>query len=291
MQINYSFIIPHKDSQALLYRCIDSIPIRDDIQIIVIDDNSNCKEFDTAYLEKHNVKLLLSHKSITAGGARNLGLKDAVGRWLLFADADDYYTPEFIQYLDRYVNSKYDIVFFDIDDSQHPKIKFERMHKVISNSNRSRKDIEYLKYGINNIWFKMFNSNLIKQYDISFESAMSGNDTLFTFVTSYFAQNIAIINRKLYTYSYIQNSITFINRSVFETYEALKQYLKYKAFLAFIGQKKYATSYIRFFLSILKKYGFLYFYQFCMLSIRNWKEIRKIRKQYINYVLEKSKKN
>ena len=38
--INYSIIIPHKNSAGLLQRCLDSIPQRDDIQIIIIDDNS-----------------------------------------------------------------------------------------------------------------------------------------------------------------------------------------------------------------------------------------------------------
>ena len=39
--IVYSFIIPHKNCPVLLNRCLDSIPIRDDVQIIVVDDNSD----------------------------------------------------------------------------------------------------------------------------------------------------------------------------------------------------------------------------------------------------------
>ena len=38
--IVYSFIIPHKNSLQLLKRCLSSIPIRADIEVIVIDDNS-----------------------------------------------------------------------------------------------------------------------------------------------------------------------------------------------------------------------------------------------------------
>ena len=41
MQINYSFIIPHKNCPDLLQRCVDSIPERDDVQVIVVDDNSD----------------------------------------------------------------------------------------------------------------------------------------------------------------------------------------------------------------------------------------------------------
>ena len=35
----YSIIIPHKNTITLLRRCIESIPKRNDIQIIVIDVN------------------------------------------------------------------------------------------------------------------------------------------------------------------------------------------------------------------------------------------------------------
>jgi len=39
--INYSIIIPHKNIPHLLVRCLDSIPQREDVQIIVADDNSD----------------------------------------------------------------------------------------------------------------------------------------------------------------------------------------------------------------------------------------------------------
>ena len=41
MEILYSIIIPHKDIPCLLQRCLDSIPPRDDVQIIVADDDSS----------------------------------------------------------------------------------------------------------------------------------------------------------------------------------------------------------------------------------------------------------
>ncbi|MFS2459047.1 glycosyltransferase, partial [Phocaeicola vulgatus] len=38
---HYSIIIPHKNTPRLLERCLYSIPTWDEIQIIIIDDNSN----------------------------------------------------------------------------------------------------------------------------------------------------------------------------------------------------------------------------------------------------------
>ena len=41
---HYSIIIPHKNTPRLLERCLCSIPTWDEIQIIIIDDNSNSRE-------------------------------------------------------------------------------------------------------------------------------------------------------------------------------------------------------------------------------------------------------
>ena len=38
---NYSIVIPHYNLPALLRRCLGSIPQRDDIQVIVVDDGSS----------------------------------------------------------------------------------------------------------------------------------------------------------------------------------------------------------------------------------------------------------
>lgn len=38
--IKYSIIIPHYNAPHLLERCLKSIPVREDIQVIVVDDCS-----------------------------------------------------------------------------------------------------------------------------------------------------------------------------------------------------------------------------------------------------------
>ena len=48
--MNYSVIIPHKNVPKLLARCVNSIPVRDDIEVIVIDDCSS-PEFKVAIEE------------------------------------------------------------------------------------------------------------------------------------------------------------------------------------------------------------------------------------------------
>ena len=60
----FSIIIPHKDIPDLLMRCLKSIPVSEDIQVIVVDDmydiiSSNVdSEADVIYFKNKSVPIL-----------------------------------------------------------------------------------------------------------------------------------------------------------------------------------------------------------------------------------------
>lgn len=72
MEILYSIIIPHKDIPCLLQRCLDSIPSRDDVQIIVADDDSSPDVVDFAHFpgsDRADVEILFTKEGRGAGYA------------------------------------------------------------------------------------------------------------------------------------------------------------------------------------------------------------------------------
>ena len=71
--ICFSFIIPHKNNPTLLQRCVNSIPSRDDIQIIIVDDNSDPKIVDWNALKFNasNLDIVFAKENKGAGYARN----------------------------------------------------------------------------------------------------------------------------------------------------------------------------------------------------------------------------
>ena len=112
---NYSIIIPHKNIPKLLQRCLDSIPRREDVQIIIVDDNSdpdivNFEQFPG--LNDPFIEVVFTKDGKGAGYARNVGLTKAAGKWLLFADADDFFNYCINDILDEYVDSDADIIYF-----------------------------------------------------------------------------------------------------------------------------------------------------------------------------------
>lgn len=117
-EIAYTIIIPHKNIPYLLQRCLNSIPIRDDVQVIVVDDNSdadivdfsNFPTWDGTHYETYYSKI-----SLLAGGARNLGMRHATGLWLTFLDADDILTPSANDLFDKYKDSYSDMIRFGLE--------------------------------------------------------------------------------------------------------------------------------------------------------------------------------
>lgn len=94
MTINYTIIIPHKNIPDLLERCLHTIPTRDDLEVIIIDDNSDPDKVDLEHFRGSNrpdTTVIFDKSGKGAGHARNLGLKKALGEKLIFADADDYF--------------------------------------------------------------------------------------------------------------------------------------------------------------------------------------------------------
>lgn len=185
IEINYSFIIPHRNVPHLLQRCIDSIPKRDDIQIIIVDDNSDPKIVNFECfpgLNEKCVEVYFTKEGKGAGYARNIGLTYAKGKWFLFPDADDHYTTDLMNVLDKYVNSNYDIIYFACDHIIEKTM--EHCDNIISIQIKSY--LEGHKDMINNIryylwapWNKMIKKELICE-DVEFEEIEKGNDALFS---------------------------------------------------------------------------------------------------------------
>ena len=78
----FSIIIPHKEIPDLLMRCLRSIPVSEDIQVIVVDDNSaDADTYLDTYpeLSRPYLEFIRTKTGGGAGYARNVGLDHAKG--------------------------------------------------------------------------------------------------------------------------------------------------------------------------------------------------------------------
>lgn len=117
--IKCSIIIPCWNSKEYLGKCLESIPKRDDIEIICINDGSTDKTLDLLKNYKEfmykDIEILNYKKNKGVSYARNMGIDKAKGEYLLFLDSDDYIDGNvFNNIVDNYLNGEYEMVFYDM---------------------------------------------------------------------------------------------------------------------------------------------------------------------------------
>ena len=187
----------------MLNRCLDSIPTRDDVQIIVVDDNSDVDK--KPILSRQNVELVLldEERSKGAGRARNVGIWKAKGKWLLFADADDYYTEYLPVLMDKYADDdNTDMVFLNarkIDDKgmMRPLIIDRFINNYLHGNKKAEAD---LRFGVWTPWTRMVKRELVFNHHLSFEELPAGNDVKFGLNTSLCAKTIEVEKAIVYHY-------------------------------------------------------------------------------------------
>ncbi len=216
MGINYSIIIPHKNIPQLLNRCLASIPYREDIQIIVIDDNSDSSIItpkDFPGKERKNIEIYFSNASKGAGYARNIGLDHAKGKWIIFADADDFFTDEFLPIIDQYLNSSYDVILFPVNtvESDNINIKVNRDSWINQTLQEKQLTAQEKLLKISTPHSKLIRHSCIKANHLYFEEVIYSNDVMFGTQLAIAAQSIHIDNNhSIYTLTFRSGSLTTI---------------------------------------------------------------------------------
>lgn len=281
-QKNYSIIIPHKNSATFLNRCLKSIPFRDDIEVIVVDDYSNDYEDVKKIISLFPQVKLYNNEGYGAGGARNTGLSKAHGKWLLFADCDDYYVEGFLEELDKYVNSEYDVIYFNffmyIEGKEEPVD--EKISNYIKECAKGCISADFVKYRNNAPWNKMIRREFVELYQIQFEEQPIANDMFFSFSIGYLCKKYLIVNAYLYKYIVYKKSQTNRNWNRAKIKTFLENTSKYNGFVTFVNHKEW-THGLPFICLQLYKYGIIdkifavMWYYFSHIG-----EIRKVQKKY-----------
>ncbi len=209
MEIIFTIIIPHYNAAHFLNKLLLSIPMeRNDLQIIIVDDRSNEDLDELKKIRNRYQKRIEFYRNNTgkkgAGAARNIGLKHAKGRWLIFADSDDYFSDNFPALLDKYKESERDIIYFSAGsiDSLTGKeterhIKIEKLVYNYSVEPNKENEIK-LKYEFVEPVCKFIKRDLIVKNRIRFSESLAANDKWFSVQTAFYSKSIEVCNEVVY---------------------------------------------------------------------------------------------
>lgn len=290
IMINYSFIIPHKNAPRLLQRCVNSIPRREDIQIVVVDDDSSSDIVDWdsfKFDDERCIELIHTNGCKSAGAVRNEGLKQAKGKWILFADCDDFFNKGLLETTDQYIDSDLDALYFNVDcvdgESGEPSGVYQGYQQLIADYKNNKSLLENIRYA-KPPWTKMVRKEFLDRHHIQFEDVILGNDVWYSYQVGYFAKKIEVLDKRLYVYTINANSISF-HRTVAKDVVQIETYVKQNAFFEFIGHPEWHIN-----LPGWIKYHWLKSnrkirYTFALL-VNAWR-IFKVRNKYVDGIRER----
>ena len=120
--IKCSIIIPCYNSEKWIIKCLKSIPKRNDIEIICIDDGSTDDTLKIIYKfykdYTTNIQVIKYKENQGVSYARNQGIDVADGEYLLMLDSDDYIDGKvFNEIVDNYLDGENDMVFYDMENN------------------------------------------------------------------------------------------------------------------------------------------------------------------------------
>ena len=174
--MTYSLIIPHRGPAELLERLLKSVPKRDDMEVIVVEDID----------------------ARGAGWARNQGLRRAKGEYLIFADSDDYFMPCINEVLDQHHTA--DIVYFSatsIEEGSGKKSwRAARVNWVMAQEPEKREFL--LRHTFTEPWCHIVRRKFIEKHRIRFDETPILNDVHFSTQAGYYAKSVNVIPLKAY---------------------------------------------------------------------------------------------
>ncbi|WP_067841009.1 glycosyltransferase family A protein [Amphibacillus sediminis] len=204
-----SIIIPHYHTINTLERLLHSIPKNDNVEIIIVDDNSEISHTDLhQFLSKfphRTIRLLFNHKTVRgAGVCRNIGLSAAQGKWVLFADADDFFVEGFFEKISVFLQSNEDVVFFpptsvvgETSQTSNRHVDYLRLVKEYRESRNKTTEL-MLKYKFKIPVSKLISLDFIKRNKINFDEVIASNDVMFSTKVGYHMEKFIVSDQTIY---------------------------------------------------------------------------------------------
>ncbi|MCQ2498088.1 MAG: glycosyltransferase family 2 protein [Lachnospiraceae bacterium] len=212
-----SIVIPVYNTSKYLSQCLNSVinQTYKSLEIICVDDGStdNSLSILKEYADKDSRIRIFTKKNEGKGAAsaRNLGLSNATGDYILFLDSDDFFEPNMVEDVVNKAEEKdadvviYKAQWFDDKQSRVTKI-YEpiELQNVPANDPFCYKDIPDKIFQIGDLiaWNKMYKMDLIREYDLKFESIPISDDQYLPALAMVFAKRITYVDRIYVNYRF-----------------------------------------------------------------------------------------
>lgn len=208
-----SVIVPCYNAGSYLKGCIDSIFAQSmpDYELIVIDDASTDGSFqmleDYASMD-NRLRLYRLNVNCRQGIGRNIGVRKARGRYIIFVDADDLCLPDFFRIaVDAIEAEKADMAVFGSQLETKEGEIFERPVFEDGILNRTRALAAFWSRELQpEPWAKIFRADMLRAYEVEFPPYIYHQDIPFVFHAIKASHRVAVRSQYVYRRVFSANS-------------------------------------------------------------------------------------
>lgn len=208
-----SIIIPMCNSENTIRRALDSLVNQsyNNIEVIVVNNNSidNSVNIANSYSDKLVFKLL-NEKNSGPSYARNTGMENSSGEYIMFLDADDYFEKDMVYKMVSAIKNN-DLVCCNKYKVNNQKKTFEKFQDESIKNYGYIGLLEYMQYHaiFNTVWNKIYKKSIIKNNNVKFDNSLRISED-YNFNIDYYrhVKNAVVINAPLYNYVISNSSIT-----------------------------------------------------------------------------------
>lgn len=253
MEKEISVIIPCYNVESYISRCLESIVNQEIglacLDIICIDDCSSDRTL--SYLKEYqnryplSIRIFSTKKNGKQGMARNIGLKQAKGRYISFVDADDWIEPSMLLHMCEKIK-QYDVDFVYCKSTRDKEFYYHNDVK----QDEKKDSILYLdtqeeraKAIVSNIvgyavWDKLIKKEFLLENDIWFLENLAYEDIYWGSLLYLYAKKIYFLEEILYHY-FVNESSTVLQLDQKYHLDIIRvNQLKFKIYEAYKGDKQ-----------------------------------------------------
>lgn len=228
-----SVIVPIYNVEKYVKKCLDSLATQtlEDVEFILIDDGSTDNSGKIADQYSSDPRFRIFHtENRGLSAARNYGIDQSHGEYLMFVDGDDWVEAGFCEIpYNAAVENNADLVMFRAFNEKHGKIKSYKPKQ-----NELSRIIEFpeaIKIGGNAAWNKLYKKGLFQ--DVRYPERRVYEDIATTHKLEHKANRIMSIPNRLYCHVYREESISHTYREANRRDEYISTRERYQDLMAY----------------------------------------------------------
>lgn len=218
-----SIVIPIYNVEKYLRKCLDSVYSLnlDNKELVLVNDGSTdtsiniLNEFKNKYPNKTK---LITQKNQGLSEARNIGIKNSNGKYILFIDSDDFIIPtETEEFINFGLDKKVDILIGNYREYYNENYIVQKSFYNLD-KNLEKEGIFFIENGVKNkcfrfaVWQNIYRKNFLLENNLFFKKGLLHEDNLFTPEAFFYAKKVRCFNKKFYFYR--KNNLESITQTV-----------------------------------------------------------------------------